>query len=459
MKYFFTIVASIILLFPLKGQADKWPYQEFQSARAFMYNQENQITGNYAIIQDGKINPSATSEGVLLSAGQIKKALGIINSNVQGLLEGLSKTFVPHHAIVFYDKNAVPVASVMMGFESEGIRLQPAKKGKTLIKELSKKEIEDQQNKLAGLQIIIEELGLSVDHFFLNFNKVRSLKINSQQVKNLELFNHLSIKQLVSDRHTRFDLSGMVMYEDKILAIADKEWDKFIYQIDTLDNKFSAKSFQPLCFKGKLDLEGIEYCNGRFYLIEEYESEVYYAEPGNCEMTKLNIPWEKYGIDRSDWGNKGFEGIAIDCINQVLYLAKEREERNIFRIDLSAIQISEPFIEQLKTSGGHDISDLKFESPYLYVLERGLGLVTRINTKSGETKSVSFQSLVFKNGQRMFKNDNPQFGMAEALMLTRDEIWIGFDNNGDPVSDYGKTMGLDEGTNTVLIIFERPEGF
>jgi hypothetical protein len=141
MKYFFTIVASIILLFPLKGQADKWPYQEFLSARAFMYNQENQITGNYAIIQDGKINPSATSEGVLLSAGQIKKALGIINSNVQGLLEGLSKTFVPHHAIVFYDKNGVPVASVMMGFESEGIRLQPAKKGKPLFKELSQKEI------------------------------------------------------------------------------------------------------------------------------------------------------------------------------------------------------------------------------------------------------------------------------------------------------------------------------
>ena len=92
-------------------------------------------------------------------------------------------------------------------------------------------------------------------------------------------------------------------------------------------------------------------------------------------------------------------------------------------------------------------------------MERGLGQVTRIDTKSGEKSSVSFQSLVFKNGQRMFKNDNPQFGMAEALLLTNDEIWIGFDNNGDPVSDYGKTLGLIDGTNTVVIIFERPEGF
>jgi hypothetical protein len=49
--------------------------------------------------------------------------------------------------------------------------------------------------------------------------------------------------------------------------------------------------------------------------------------------------------------------------------------------------------------------------------------------------------------------------MAEAFILTPDEIWIGFDNNGDPVSEYGKSLGLKEGNETAIIIFKRPRGF
>jgi hypothetical protein len=49
--------------------------------------------------------------------------------------------------------------------------------------------------------------------------------------------------------------------------------------------------------------------------------------------------------------------------------------------------------------------------------------------------------------------------MAEALLLTSDEIWIGLDNNGLPFSDYAqKTYGLT-GNSPVIIRFKRPAGF
>ena len=178
-------------------------------------------------------------------------------------------------------------------------------------------------------------------------------------------------------------------------------------------------------------------------------------------MEKLELKWEDYGIYRSGWGNRGLEGIAVDCTNEILYLAKERQPRRIFVIDLRSGKITEPFLNILepKNKDGYDISDMKFENGYLYILERGQGKVTRINTETKEILSYSFQNVVLKNGKRIFDNRNPEYGMAEALLLTKDQIWIGIDNNGDPVSLYGKTMGLKENNNTIILIFERPEGF
>ena len=84
--------------------------------------------------------------------------------------------------------------------------------------------------------------------------------------------------------------------------------------------------------------------------------------------------------------------------------------------------------------------------------------MTKIDVKSNQKYSVSFRHIVFKDGQRLFKNKNPEYGMAEALLLTENEIWIGLDNNGDNVSKYGKSIGLN-GNKPAILIFKRPEGF
>jgi len=304
-------------------------------------------------------------------------------------------------------------------------------------------------------------------HFFLsislaqNFGTARGLMGSQSECVNqkLELITLNAVKQMVSDNDTRFDLSGMVDFQGKILVIADKEWDKFIYEVEVGSDNFKCGTFIDLCPDFKMDIEGIDYSNKHFYLIEETTNDVYEVFIGLCKMSKLPIPFDKFGIDRSEWGNKGFEGIAVDGVNQILYLAKEREPRRIFSVDLKTLDISEPFVDQLFDGGGHDISDMKYENGFLYIMERGLGQITRINIETKEKVSVSYQDYVYSNGYRMYMNQNPQYGMDEAFMLRNNEIWIGIDNNGDPVSEYGKSVGLKDGNKTAIIVFKRPKGF
>ena len=248
--------------------------------------------------------------------------------------------------------------------------------------------------------------------------------------KELNLIPVNFVKQLETVEKQRFDLSGLVKFKDGIYVIADKEWNNHIYRIDTNATTFKALPVIELNFDDKIDLEGIDVCNDKFYLIEEWYNEVYTVNLSSGKTEKLEISWQEHNIDRKNWGNRGFEGIACDCANNVLYLAKERQPRKIFKVDLNGTTISEPFADFINSEEqGFDIADMKFENGALYLLERGKGLVTKIDVKTNAKYSVSFQHIVFKDNQRLFKNKNPEYGMAEALLLTENEIWIGLDNS------------------------------
>lgn len=288
--------------------------------------------------------------------------------------------------------------------------------------------------------------------------KAQAQQVNAGKHPPLKL-ELVSIKQLQPGNKRQLDLSGMVYYRDMVLAIADKEWDRYIYRINDRGKYFSCDEFYALCPSFRLDLEGIEAGINAFYFIEEYTSDVYEVNPGSCKMSKVPIPWSKYGIDRSGWGNAGLEGIAYDKMKGILYLAKERDPVRLFRLDIGNMDITEPFTEQLGRTGVKDISELKYEKDFIYFLERADGKITRLNIRNGEMLSASFFDYEYKNGMRLYMNSNPQYGMAEAFIFKGKEIWIGLDNNGKPVSEYGRSMGLDEGNRTVILIFKRPEGF
>lgn len=298
----------------------------------------------------------------------------------------------------------------------------------------------------------VYSLGCGIEHYPAD-------KTETHRIVKLKLVSPHGIKQFTSDSDEQFDLSGMVFHRGMILVVADKEWNRHIYRVEDKGDTFTCSPFITLCPDSDIDFEGIDHGEGKFYITEENRSDVYEVKNNSCKMMKLEIPWNKSGINRSDWGNRGLEGVAMDTGNNVLFLAKEREPRNIFRIDLKSMEITEPFREQLALMAGNDITDLKYENGFLYILERRLGRITRINVKTGELFSASFNDYVFKDGRRLFKNKNPQYGMAEAFAFKDGEIWVGLDNNGDRVSDYGRLMGLKEGNKTAILLFKRPEGF
>ncbi|RLD83425.1 MAG: hypothetical protein DRJ07_06675 [Bacteroidetes bacterium] len=347
----------------------------------------------------------------------------------------------------------------MLAFDCESMRLEPVKGAPKLNRELTENEIEEQLIILKEYEQIIKRTGFPVFESVSAYSNY-FYKIKRGESNNLKLIEKTGIKQLKSIGDQRFDLSGIALYKNKVFVVADKNWNNRIYHVDTTFNTFTIKPIIPICPDDRIDFEGIDVCGDQIYLIEEWYDNVYKLNPDSCNLEKLELKWKDYGINRSSWGNRGLEGLAVDCANEILYLAKEREPRRLFKIDLKTGKIVEPFIKTLGPhKEGHDISDMKFENGYLYILERGQGKVTRINTETKEKLSYSFQNVVLNNGKRIFDNRNPEYGMAEALLLTKDQIWIGIDNNGDPVSLYGKTLGLKENNNTIILIFERPEGF
>ncbi|MEN8122296.1 MAG: SdiA-regulated domain-containing protein [Bacteroidota bacterium] len=455
----FIIYLIVLYTSQINAQTTVWPNIEYAYAKAYMYNLKSNLHGEYQIVKNDRIDKTATSEGILLTKKQTRKVIMLSGKDVKGLNAGLSACFIPHHAIVFFSKNNKPVASVMLAFDCESMRLEPVKKTPKLNRELTEKEIEEQLVILNEYEQLIKELGFSVfesPSAYRNYSK----KISRNEAYNLKLTGKTGVKQLKSVDSKRFDLSGIALYNNNVFVVADKKWNNRIYRVDTTFNTFTIKPIIPICTDDKIDFEGIAVCGEQIYLIEEWLDNAYKLNPDSCKLEKLELKWEDYGIYRSGWGNMGLEGLAVDCENNILYLAKERQPRRLFEIDLKLGEITEPFIETLgPQKAGFDISDMKFENGYLYILERGRGLVTRINTETKEKLSYSFQQTVLNDGKRIFDNRNPEYGMAEALLLTKDQIWIGIDNNGDPVSEYGKKLGLKENNNTVILIFERPEGF
>ncbi len=457
MKRTFIFLLLFTLIFQANAQKKDWPYIDYAYAKAYMYNFNSDLNSHYQIIKNETIDETALPSEKTLSKKQIDELIDLTNKKIDGLIIGLSKCFNPHHAVVFFNKTNKPVASIMFDFECEAIRVQPLKITKKRKKELSEKEINKQMQILSAYRYLIDELSCPVFNTIEEYKYYRKTEL-SKNIKNLKLKQN-GVKQFEQDKNERFDLSGICEFENKIFVVGDKIWNNFIYRVDIGTNSFKIEAEKILCPDRKIDFEGIDVYMNKFFLINEWYDNVLMLTD-SCKLKDINIEWERAGINNKDWGNKGLEGIAFDSKNGFLYLAKEREPRRIFRINLKTGIIGEPFKKVLANQTiGYDISDMKYENGYLYILERSSGTVIRIDVKTNKTFSYSFQHIVYKNGERIFKNSTPQYGMAEALLLTKNEIWIGLDNNGDPVSKYGKSLGLKEGNNTVILIFERPEGF
>ncbi len=268
--------------------------------------------------------------------------------------------------------------------------------------------------------------------------------------------------------HKSFELSGLAQNDKgEIFMIQDE--DEYVYLLDSqkvIQTKY-AKGFE-VHFREN-DWEGIDIKNQKMFVLSEKAHTII------GDNFKLKPDFAEYEIRTGNrlcpekWGNAGFEGFCY--ADSTFFLAKERnagklnDGRYVLEINQQGKilrQFSIPELENIKDRDP-DFSDIKYaqkgKEEYLYLLERNYYCVTRLNLNTMEFVRMSYAKYV-ANSQlinTLYHTSNPQFGMAEALLLTESEIWIGFDNNHDGINTanlYAKKYKL-HGNQCIIMRFER----
>jgi hypothetical protein len=281
-------------------------------------------------------------------------------------------------------------------------------------------------------------------------------KIEAAAVELKEL-EYLSTVQLSKQYEARFDLSGIVAVANRLFVVADKDNDNKLFEVALGPKVFGVKPRGALAIPAPLDLEGVDFCDGKFYLVNEANATFWIYDTKTKATTPILVDYDQVNEDPAKWKkNAGLEGIAVDCDKKEAYLLKERDPRLIIRFDLKKNQTMETF--NFPETHGNDYADGKFENGFLYLLERNGSAIAKIDPESKAVLTkVSFRATAIKDGQRLYGPS--EYGLEEALLLKKDEIWLGVDNNALEPSNYGKSQFGVTSNRPVIMKYKRPVGF
>jgi len=282
-----------------------------------------------------------------------------------------------------------------------------------------------------------------------------------------------------------FELSGMAPSASGFILISDNDEDTALYGMREIRSRFLISGTSNLTKldgfaelqkkakekmsakggKGWLDLEGIATCGGDERIRAVWKS-------NGKRIEELNLDWTGAVVD--PWlgeANAGFEGIAVDCAGQHLYLAKERDPRRLYKFDLKTLKLIKEADLPLSDRQGQkvlnwrtgiglvdlspDFADLHFYEGFLYVLERNTYEVAKV--EATDLKIVSRVSFL-ESGWSLYDSSEP-YGLAESLNIEGKRIIIGYDN-GDSALSYATSMKHSvKGVVPTIQIFSRPDGF
>lgn len=253
----------------------------------------------------------------------------------------------------------------------------------------------------------------------------------------------------------RFDLSGICTRNNRWYVIADKPFNHFLYHIDTAGGKVTGKGRLSVNVPARLDMEGVDAYSEGFFFCDERHSSVYFFNGRDVSPVKMD--WGAINID--SWGNRGLEGLAIDTVNNMIYLGKERQPKKLFRVPFSGGKVEEAMVG-LTREKQFQVADLKYRDGFLYILDRANYRVLKVNI-SGERISavLDYSKVLNHRGEKFYSK--ARYPMAEALLLTPSSVIIGLDNNGDELNNenfWVKQSGL-AGDKPVILFFSRPEQF
>jgi len=270
-------------------------------------------------------------------------------------------------------------------------------------------------------------------------------------------------------RNPRFDVSGLIRYQDQFLVVSDRYEYQKIYKLEMVDSKtFQAREYLSprRSVKNKserpyLDIEGIGFCAGHFYVVDEEHQMVMEidAEGRTKEhlIDLLSIHRQKKAAFASGTDSAGLEGVTCDEATSTLYVANERLFRMIYKINLKTWKVEDffdvPAGWDLPRKQGdlaifQDFSDLHFANGYLYALQRVDRTILKIDPKTQNLVAT----LKLQFAEKDFYETKEPFGMAEGLFLDQNKIYIVLDNNGMKLKASPQIHGL-------LMEFKRPKGF
>jgi len=166
MKYLVVIISMLLCQYSFgKGS---FPGVDYSYVKVYLFNVESlekERPDSY-IYRDGAYAKTKVGEGVLVSESKVNALNKIMSGDINTLLIGLSKCFIPRHGFVYYNEKDEPVASVSVCFECEAVRVW-SQKGlrnkpnydKISVAKAEKQIIHIKDNIIEGLLPVFKELG------------------------------------------------------------------------------------------------------------------------------------------------------------------------------------------------------------------------------------------------------------------------------------------------------------
>jgi hypothetical protein len=281
------------------------------------------------------------------------------------------------------------------------------------------------------------------------------------------------------------EISGLDIVDNKLLMVGDKLSNRAIYKIWFEKNRFYYKNhidFTKLqghnkyftsalllkhgerLIKSPFDLEGITHCKETYYIVNEQVRHVLKITNNKLENLKIDFSpiFKKNKFPLKNISvNAGFEGVAVDCKKNKLYISQERSPRAVITVDLNSSKVTDMFLldNGSSKSGSLDYAGLHIEGNFLYLLERNNHLISKYDLTTKKIISqIKFGDIAGMHLKELYDTGEP-FGLAEGLAMNKEIIYIAIDNNKNPISKKGVKKFKIEGDFSSILIYKRPKDF
>ena len=277
-------------------------------------------------------------------------------------------------------------------------------------------------------------------------------------------FVDYEIFPILPPQDENIEASGLYKYDNHFYIINDED-DK-IYELNKQDSVYQAKIVYTIDLPPeitslkthKLDMEGITYCNNKFYILDERDRLIYKLNLENKKIDVLQLTTQDY-LSHNPKGfsvisNFAFEGIACDEKSQILYVANEKRPMMIYAVSLKTEKILDVITfpdESFFNLFIQDISDLYFYNSHLYFINRSKSRIDRLNLQTKEVEA-SINIAPFEHRDYKTSIGTPFIKMAEGLVIDDQYIYLVLDANGLTPKDQTRPLSS-------LVVIKKPPSF